>query len=249
MGAAAAVPIVPTAGPLNGSGPAPARDTGEQRFVFRRVNWAFYEGLLALIGERRYRVTYDRGSLELMAPAWNHEWWSRRLDRVLMGVGEAVGVDFMSGGSTTFRRRDLNRGLEPDQCYYTVNAHRMLGLRELDLSVDPPPDLALEVDFTHSSLDRLGIYAALGVAEVWRWDADGIHIYHLQRRVDEMTYIAADRSLSFPTLPVAQLVDFVMANQDLTDLRLVAAARTWAASGFPPTPPAAAAGDPPPPAL
>src|SRR5439155_6648165 len=126
------------------------------------------------IGERRYRITYYRGSLELMAPLWNHEWWGVRLDRVLTGVGMTLKRDFVCGGSTTFRRKDRDAGLEPDQCYYTVNAHRMLGLRELDLSSDPPPDLALEVDFTSSSLDRMGIYVALGVPEVWRWDASGI---------------------------------------------------------------------------
>src|SRR4051812_12000943 len=115
MSTATATPIAPIAVETNGAATAAERDTGEQRFVFRHVNWEFYEGLLALIGERRYRVTYDRGSLELMAPAWHHEWWIRKIDRVLMGIGPALGRDFVSGGSTTFRRRDLARGLEPDQ--------------------------------------------------------------------------------------------------------------------------------------
>src|SRR5262249_42784728 len=92
------------AGKANGTtAPIAAPSGDEQQFVFRRVNWEFYEGLLALLGERRYRVTYDRGSLELMAPSWNHEWWSHRLDRVLTGIGTALGRDFVSGGSTTFR--------------------------------------------------------------------------------------------------------------------------------------------------
>jgi Uma2 family endonuclease len=242
MSAATAASIIPPAGQFNGSAAALPRDPGEQRFTFRHVNWEFYEGLLALIGERRYRVTYDRGSLELMAPAWNHEWWSRRIDKVLTGLCLALGVDFVGAGSTTFRRRDLERGLEPDQCYYTVNARRMLGLRELDLSVDPPPDLSVEIDFTRSSLDRLGIYAALGVTEVWRWDENGIRVYHLQRSIDQNQYVQSERSLSFPTLPVDRLVDFLLATQDQGEVQLLQAARTWAESGFP-----IAAGNPPPP--
>jgi Uma2 family endonuclease len=240
MSAATAIPIVPTADSVNGSAPATARDNGEQRFLFQHVNWEFYEGLLALIGERRYRITYDRGSLELMAPAWNHEWCGRKIDRVLSGVGLALGRDFVGGGSTTFRRQDLARGLEPDECYYTVNAHRMLGMRELDLTVDPPPDLALEVDFTHSSLDRMGIYAALGVAELWRWDVRGIHVYHLRMEGAGSAYVPAEQSLSFAELPMDRLVDFILANQGLGDNRLIDVARTWATAGFP------TAGEPPP---
>jgi Uma2 family endonuclease len=244
MTTATELPLATTGGLSNGTA-SPASPVGEDdsRFVFRRVDWEFYQGLLALIGERRYRVTYDQGSLELMAPSWNHEWWSHRLDRTLTGIGGAVGRDFVSGGSTTFSRRDLDRGLEPDQCYYTVNAHRMLGPRILDLSVDPPPDLAIEVDFTSSSLDRLGIYAALGVPEVWRWDATGLHVYHLQGADDSPKYVSSDLSLSFPTIPVDRIVDFILATQSHADLRLIQAAHDWAEAGFP------AAGDPPPPAV
>jgi Uma2 family endonuclease len=230
----------------NGARALPAQhEPPIEHVVFRAVNWTFYEGMLALVGDRRYRLTYDRGNLEITAPAWNHEWWSRRIDRILTGVSMALNVDFVGGGSTTFRRKDLDRGLEPDQCYYTLNAHRMLGLRELELSVDPPPDLALEVDSTHSSLDRMGIYAALGVTEVWRWDEGGMRVYHLQRSGEQSRYVVADHSLSFPAVPVDRIVDFIFATQSHADLRLIWAAHDWAKSGFPPaTPPAEAAPSP-----
>jgi hypothetical protein len=153
-------------------------------------------------------------------------------------------VGFVGGGSTTFRRRDLQRGLEPDQCYYTVNAHRMQGPRELDLSVDPPPDLALEVDFTSSSLDRMSIYAALGVAEVWRWTTAGIQIYHLQGSGENRDYVSADRSLSFSMIPMDRLLDFLFTTQNLSEWDCVSAARSWAESGFP-----FSGGDAPPPAV
>src|SRR5215211_1597951 len=119
--------VSPPAMPLNGATQSPYVAPAEQRVVYWAADWEMYEGLLAAIGERQIRITYHRGSLELMAPSWNHEWWSRRLDKALTGVGMALGVDFIGAGSTTFRRRDIDGGLEPDQGYYTANAHRMLG--------------------------------------------------------------------------------------------------------------------------
>jgi Uma2 family endonuclease len=221
---------------LNGKLKHPAEmEPPIEHVVIGAVDWDFYEGLLALIGDRHSpRITYDRGKLEIMAPSWNHEWWAARLDRIILGVSEVLDVPLISGGSTTFRREDLERGLEPDKCYYTINAQRMLGPRELDLSVDPPPDLAIEVDFTSRSIDRLGIYAALGVPEVWRWDAGGIHAYHLQRTTELPGYAEAGQSLSFPTVPMDRVVDFVIVNQTLSDLQLIRAARDWATAGFPP---------------
>jgi Uma2 family endonuclease len=230
---------------LNGKRRLPAdQDPPIEHVVFSPVNWAFYEGLLALVGERRsHRITYDRGKLEIMAPSWNHEWWAAQLDRVILGVSEALALPLKCAGSTTFRREDLDRGLEPDRCYYTVNARRMVGRRELDLRVDPPPDLAIEVDFTSSSIDRLSIYAALGVPEVWRWDADGIHVYQLRAGTTAPEYTPVPQSPTFPTLPIEWLVDSIIDHQAEIDWELTRAARTWAAAGFPP------AGDSPPPAV
>jgi Uma2 family endonuclease len=119
----------------------------------------------------------------------------------------------------------------------------MVGRRELDLSVDPPPDLAIEVDFTSSSIDRLSIYAALNVPEVWRWEAGSIRVYHLRKEAVPPEYVPASQSLSFPNLPTDRLVDFLFENQALLDWELTRAARRWASTGFP------AAGDPLPPAV
>jgi Uma2 family endonuclease len=220
------------------------REPPIEHVVIRAVDWAYYEGLLALVGDRRSRrMTYDRGNLEIMAPSWNHEWWAARLDRIILGVTEVLDVPLLSGRSTTFRRETLDGGLEPDRCYYITNAHRMVGRRELDFSVDPPPDLAIEVDFTSRSIDRLSIYAAIGVAEVWRWDAEGIHVYHLRQSAHGPEFLEAEQSLNIPALPVDRVVDFVIENQSSTDQQLIRAARAWAAGGFP------GAGDPPPPAI
>jgi Uma2 family endonuclease len=218
---------------------APAPDAGGQRFVFRGVSWEFYEGMLALVGERHVRVTYDRGKLELMAPSLNHEWWERRIGLILFLLALEFDIEIQGAGSTTFRREELDRGLEPDECFYVRHAAQMRGPREVDLSVDPPPDLAIEIDFTSSSLDRLGIYAALGVPEVWRCDTTSLLVLHLHAEGDRREYVPADRSLSLPNLPVDRLFDFILETRNEGEIGLARAVRAWVSAGFPSPPPAA----------
>src|SRR5687768_3630827 len=119
---------------------------------------------------------------------------------LLLAVHVLIGVwnlPLMPIGGTTMRRRRKRRGLEVDEAFYIANAERMAGRDNLDLRVDPPPDLAIEIDVTHGSLDRLAIYAALGVLEVWRL-AGGILTFHVLG--DDGRYHAAERSRSFPFL-------------------------------------------------
>jgi Uma2 family endonuclease len=113
-------------------------------------------------------------------------------------------------GSATFSREDLQRGLEPDECYYISRAPEIIGKQEIDLTVDPPPDLAIEVDISPPGMARQPIYAALGVPEIWRYD--GRRLICLHRHTEETTgprYIPADRSLSFPQLSLTELSRFI----------------------------------------
>src|SRR5207302_9413364 len=109
---------------------------------------------------------------EIMSPLLEHDNDGQFLGRLIVALTEELGLPIKGGGSVTMRRRRRRRGLEADECFWIANAARMAGRRRLDLRTDPPPDLALEVDVTHSSLDRMGIYAALGVPEVWPLDGD-----------------------------------------------------------------------------
>jgi Uma2 family endonuclease len=247
MDAATAAPPVTPSPPPNDMGAARTAAAPGQQFVFWAVNWDFYERMLKLIGDRRVRTTYDRGSLELMAPSWSHEWWGHRLDRAVLALCEELGLDLQGGGSTTFRRQDLERGLEPDECYYIRHASLIRGPREIDLTTDPPPDLAIEVDITRSSLDRMGIYASLGVPEVWRCDGSTLQVFHLQVSGDRREYVRADRSLSFPTVPIDRLFGLLVATQNQNEIGLLRAVRAWVRANLPPPPPAA--GGPPAPAL
>jgi Uma2 family endonuclease len=150
-----------------------------EHFVLRGVNWGFYEAVLREVGDDHVFVTYDRGELEFMSPLRPHELYKKVIDRMIYAWADITGAEVESGGSMTMRREDLDRGLEPDECYYTANAARMTEMRNLDLTQDPPPDLVVEMDYTHRTLDREGIYAAMGVPEVWRFDQEKLEILKL----------------------------------------------------------------------
>src|SRR5581483_1300369 len=152
--------------------------------VLDDIDWPTYTRLLRAFekAKRRICLTYDRGTLEMMTPLWEHERPGRLLGRFVDVLVEDLGLPYLLGGSVTLRRRDRRRGLEPDNCYWIASAARLQGKTRLDLRVDPPPDLAIEMDVTHSSLDRLSIYAALRVPEVWRLDDQRLAFHLLEKK-------------------------------------------------------------------
>ncbi|MCI0638905.1 MAG: Uma2 family endonuclease [Gemmataceae bacterium] len=187
------------------------------------IAWQTYEALLADLKDRPIRLTYDRGCLEIMPPTFNHERSKRKLGRIVETMAEELARPFVSGGSTTFRREDLERGLEPDDCFWIAHASRVLDKQEIDLRTDPPPDLALEIDIHSSSLDRLGIYAALGVPEIWRYDGDHLQVLVLKHGA----YKQAKKSPTFPMLHLAKLNEFIRENIGMDDGGFVRAFRSW----------------------
>jgi Uma2 family endonuclease len=190
------------------------------------VNWRTYTRLLRAFAERPgIRLTYDRGELEIMAPMFAHDGDDWVLDHLVTALAEELGLSLCGGRSTTLRRRLRQRGIEADECYWIANAHRIQGIRRLDLRRDPPPDLAIEVDVTHSSLDRLAIYAVLGVPEVWRL-ADDVLTFHVLDADGHFTEAAASRS--FPMLAPADLLGFLLRARAVGDrLPIVRDFRAW----------------------
>jgi len=171
----------------------------EHHAVLHGIRWETYERLLEELEDRRLRLTYDSGTLEIMSPSRPHERVKHVIRRMIDAMTEELDVPIQGGGSTTWRRRDLEKGLEPDECYWVQSEAAVYGRMELDLRVDPPPDLAIEVDVYSPSLNRLKIYGALGVPEVWRWKDGHIEI-HL-RQLDG-SYTLGDESACFPWLPM-----------------------------------------------
>lgn len=171
------------------------------------VDWKTYLQLLRAFAERPgIRLTYDRGELEIMSPLLEHDEDSRFLGRMVVALTEELAMPIKAGGSATIRRRMKKRGIEADECFWIANAPRMAGRRRLDLRKDPPPDLAIETDVTHSSLDRLSIYAALRVPEVWRLEGDQLTFHVLGPNAK---YAPAPVSRSFPLVTPADLLGFL----------------------------------------
>jgi Uma2 family endonuclease len=185
-----------------------------QHFVFEDASWDLYEEVLRNIGNRPIRVTYDDGRMEIMSPLAEHEYGKKLIGRMIEILTFLLDMPMKSLGSTTFRRKDRAKGLEPDECYYFRNEAKMRGRKRLDMRKDPPPELVVEVDVTHHSVPRLPIYAALGVPEIWRYDGIRLHCLQLKGR----EYAVRKMSLAFPFLEPALLQQFIdqLAHQDET---------------------------------
>lgn len=202
------------------------------------IDWRTYARLLHAFAERPgVRLTYDRGELEIMVPLLEHDDDGRFLGDLVFVLTEELGLPLKRGGSTTLRRRARRRGIEADECFWITNAHHMAGRRRLDLRTDPPPDLALEVDVSRSSLDRLSIYAALRVPEVWRLEGDTL-IFHVLR--PDGTYAIAAASRSFPLVSPADLLRFLQqARQAGDENAVIRQFRDWVRQRKQQTPPPA----------
>lgn len=171
------------------------------------VSWATYSKLLSAFEScPGTRLTYDRGELEIMLPSFRHDRRAHFLNRLICTLTEEAGLPVVGGRSTTLRRRRKRRGLEPDDCYWIRSAGRIARRDRVDLNVDPPPDLAVEIDETSSSLNRIGIYDALEVPELWRV-VEGVLGFF--RRAETGGYVAIERSLAFPWLAAGELAKFL----------------------------------------
>ena len=157
-----------------------------------------------------------QGVLELVTPSTPHEEDALVFAHLVFIVAANLGTPIRSVGSTTFRRKDLERGFEPDSCFYIENEPRIAGKVQIDLTVDPPPDLVIEVDITSRSLPKFPIYAQLGVPEIWRYDGQRLFTYKLAG--DQ--YTESDHSATFPWLTSSVLTDFLQKSKTLkrTDL-------------------------------
>ena len=203
---------------------------GGERFVLEGVSWQLYESLVRELAEQRVHLTFDAGRLELMSPSPEHEWWKSLIGRLIETLATERAAPVEGFGSTTFKHRDLAKGLEPDECYYLRGAGELRRKREADLTRDPPPDLVVEIDITHRAIDRESMYAALGVSEVWRFDGRTLTFLLLQTNG---SYDRADASAAFPGLRVADLQSFLSEAQDKGQGAVVLAFRDWIRSGGP----------------
>jgi len=189
------------------------------------ISWKTYETLLEEMSDRRLRLTYNRGNLEIMAPSTGQERFKKVAGRFVETIAEELQIRIEPLGSTTFKRPQLS-GAEPDECFYIDNIEAVRGKKRLDLNEDPAPDLVIEIDVTSSSQNRLQVYADLGVAEVWVYNGESLVIQQLQNG----TYITSPTSQFFPNLPILEIAIFLQQAETVDYLELVKAFRNWVRS-------------------
>ena len=189
------------------------------------ISWKTYETLLEELSDRRLRLTYNRGNLEIMAPSPEHELSKEVLGRFVETLAEELAVPIYPLGSTTFKRAELS-GAEPDKCFYIYNIDAVRGKKRLDLAKDPAPDLVVEIDVTSSSYHRLQVYADLGVTEVWIYNGESLTIKQLQNN----TYITSQTSQWFPNIAIAEIAQFLQQAETIDYLELVREFRHWVKS-------------------
>ena len=194
--------------------------------VLNDVDWKSYEMMGEALRDRpNLQMTYDQGTLEIMTLSYQHELVKKRLARLIDILSEELDIPIAAGGSTTYKREAMERGLEPDECYYVENVGRVRGLLTIDLDRDPPPDFVIEVDVSNRSVKRLPIYAQLGVPEIWRWDNWTLHVHTLG---EDGQYTEADvSSLFMPSFDVSELLPFVKIGLDENNLAMAKAFRAW----------------------
>jgi Uma2 family endonuclease len=195
---------------------------GEQRVVLRDLAWDGYIQILnALPQSRGARLTYDDGVLEITVPLELHEFSGRSIERFIWTLVELMGLKIKTMGSTTMNYPNLKKGAEPDNAYYIQNQPLVKG-RDVDFSQDPPPDLVVEVDITHTDIAKNQFYASLGVPEFWRFNGKIWRIYQLQEQV----YIEVEVSPTFPQVPKERLYEFLeQAKED--EIEAVRSLRSW----------------------
>jgi len=199
----------------------------ESRVVLAGVTWSTYEALLAETKNHGTRFTYDRGYLEITSPSQTHERLKTLLGRMIEAMTEVLDIPMSGVGSTTLKAEWKGRGLEPDESYYLANEPRVRGRDEIDLRIDPPPDLAIEVDISSSSLDQLSIYADLGVPEVWLYDGTTLTVHQLQ---SDGKYVQQVRSPSFPFLPLGEIERFLARRNETDETTWIRSFRAWVKS-------------------
>ncbi|MEW6207458.1 MAG: Uma2 family endonuclease [Acidobacteriota bacterium] len=188
------------------------------------VPWEEYEQLLADLGEGyAVRIFYDQGRMEIMAPALPHERAKNVMHDLVVALRDEMDIEVISLGSTTLRREMSDKGAEPDDCFYVQNAEYILGLEDLNLESDPPPDIVVESDRTSSSLDKFPIYAALGVPEIWRLSKGRVQIHLLVGG----GYEQSSASRAFPFLTADALSRFLAQGLAEGERKATRAFRAW----------------------
>ena len=196
----------------------------DSRLTLHGRTFEDYENLLEAAPEASgLRINYAEGILEIMTLSSEHESYVRLLERMIGNFIVRRRVEILSFGSATIKKSRLMQGAEPDACFYVQTAAQIGNRIQLDFSVDPPPDVAVEIDLHHESLYKIPIYAALGVSEIWRYDGEKLEIHKLAGG----EYVRQERSDALPILSAEILTDFLNRSRTETQPKILFAFEDW----------------------
>jgi Uma2 family endonuclease len=202
----------------------PSADLG-QCLVLEDITWQQYVTISDALPERGgLRITFDRGRLEFMTTSTRHEKFNKWFARFLDILAEETGLPTVTAGHMTFRREDLDRGMEPDDCFWIAHEKPMRAVDQWLPERDPPPDLVLEIEISRKIIDRLPILAALRVPEVWCFDGIAIRVYIFGA---DGQYRIVERSPTFPKVNLNGLVPFFRRAETEDSLTVIRAVRAW----------------------
>jgi Uma2 family endonuclease len=204
---------------------ASATVEGDQCVTLRGLDWKGYLTMLRLRGERPVpRMIYLDGELSLVSPSYFHECLAERLGLLVMVIVEELRIPCKMAGSTTFRRKAKRGGVEGDKTFYLANIDRILGKDDINLRIDPPPDLAVEAVHTHDASAAVEVYRRLGVPEVWVCDGDELSIFVRQ---GNGRYAGSESSAAFPFLKAGEIFDWATRPGTTSDTDWVRELRRW----------------------
>jgi Uma2 family endonuclease len=189
------------------------------------IGWKGYSTLLRLKGDRSApRIVYLDGTVWIMSPALLHERLKKRMGWLVEVIGEELDIPFIAADSTTLRRKAKRGGVEGDESYYLKSAERVRGQKKLDLKVDPPPDLAIEVDYAHAADAAVEVYRRFKVPELWVCNESELVILILE---PNRRYARSDTSLAFPFVSALELYDWVNRSLTMADKDWIKELRLW----------------------
>lgn len=192
--------------------------------VFHNVTWEEYEELLAQVGEASsLRISFNDGTLKVMTLSHEHEKHAEFVKRLVSALSLRLHINILFFGSATMRKRKKSKGNEADASFYVQTAAAIGNRIHLDLAVDPPPDVVVEVDIHHDSRENYPIYVALGVPEIWRYDGKEMTIYLLQ----QSEYVGVETSLALPMLSSRVLTEYIRRMQQDGEFNAILAFDEW----------------------
>ncbi len=196
----------------------------ETRVLLENISWQTFKTMLAEMGsERNSRIAYDNGTIEIMTPLMPHENSNRLIEGLVVVLCEELSLEVKRAGSLTLTRDDLERGGEPDSSYYIQNEFLVRSNEKIDLAFDPPPDLVLEVEYSRPKIDKLQLYASMGIPEFWRYNGSVLRIYILEGG----KYLEVQASPTFTPIAVREIPQFIQESKKNGEIATTRAFRTW----------------------